>query len=205
MASGVDPKKIYAIDVREGFLSKLQDELGVNIINSEGKPVAKQIKELSGKKGGIDAAIDCFGSGGPLKGGYAALKEIASAGVGDGEGQLDFKGFRAWLFEQFAQKGTVNDAYGAVRRGGNIEVIGSRGDQFLRPTQDFMANEVNANGPWGGIPDDAQEVLQDIKEARLQNLELLLGQEQPFTAEGFGAGVQALRKSEVMGRVFYKM
>jgi D-arabinose 1-dehydrogenase-like Zn-dependent alcohol dehydrogenase len=94
-----------------------------------------------------------------------------------------------------------------VRNGGHVEVIGSRGDHLLRPTGKFMETEVTSCGPWGGTPQDAETVLQYIKDGKITSdqLDLLLGCEQHFTSEGFSKGVEALRKSEVMGRVFFKM
>jgi hypothetical protein len=70
-----------------------------------------------------------------------------------------------------------------------------------------METEVTSSGPWGGTPQDAETVLQYIKDKKItsEQLNLLLGREQPFTTEGFSQGVEALRKSEVMGRVFFRM
>jgi hypothetical protein len=50
-------------------------------------------------------------------------------------------------------------------------------------------------------------VLQYIKEGKIgmNQLELLLGKQLPFTKGGFSEGVEDLRKSRVMGRIYFKM
>ena len=205
LAAGVKPENIYAVDIREEFLDKLEQNLGVNSINSQGQPVVNHIKEKAG--GRVDAVIDCFGSGGNLKKAYAALEELVKAGIGDQEDQFNKKAVKNWLLNQFMNQGTIADAYNIVRNGGHVEVIGSRGDHIIRPTGKFMETEVSTSGPWGGTPDDATTVLQHMKEGKIGSgaLDLLLGQEFPFTEEGFSQGVQALRESKVMGRVFFAM
>jgi D-arabinose 1-dehydrogenase-like Zn-dependent alcohol dehydrogenase len=206
IAVGIQPENIYGIDVRSRFLDELSDVLGINTIDSGGALVADQIIKFNkGRK--VDFAIDTFGSGGNIKKAYAGLKELAKNGVGDKSWQMDLKRFRVFLVEQFMQQGTVNDALKVVRKGGAVEVIGSRGDHILYPTGDFMATEINKNGPWGGCSWDAEVVLHDIKDERIppKGLELLLGKELPFTAEGFEEGVRALRAGEIMGRIYFNM
>lgn len=205
MGAGVKSHNIYAVDIRQQFLDKLKENLGINTINSEGKPVAGDIKQLAESK--VDAAIDCFASAGNLRNAYAKLEDLVKRGIGDQEDQFNKKTLKNWLVNSFQNQGTIADAYSIVRNGGHVEIIGSRGDLLLRPTGKFMETEVTSCGPWGGTPQDAETVLQFIKDGKISSdqLDLLLGCEQPFTSEGFSEGVEALRKSEVMGRVFFKM
>ena len=205
IGAGVKPEYIYAVDVRQQYLDELKENLGLNIINSEGQKVAGQIKQMAG--GRVDAVIDCFGSGGNIKKAYASLEELVKAGVGDEENQFNKKSVKYWLLENFMSQGTISDAYDIVRNGGHVEVIGSRGDHILRPTGKFMETEVTSSGPWGGTPEDAKIVLQYIKEGKIgiNQLELLLGKQLPFTEAGFSEGVEDLRTSKVMGRVYFKM
>lgn len=204
LAFDIINKNIYAVDVRPEFLEILRRKLRVNTINSEGKPVADKIKEMAG--GPVDAAIDCFGSGGSLKQVYNSLEGLTRVGVGEGETQFNFGTFRDAM-NQLLRNGTINDARNAVRKGGDIQVIGARGDHVLIPTGSFMENEVDWSGPWGGTEADAKMVLEDIKRGYIpgKGLELLLGEELPFTAEGFAQGVKNLRDSAVMGRIYFKM
>lgn len=205
IGAGVNPKDIYAVDVRQQYLDKLQEKLGINTINSQGQKVAGHIKQMSGDR--VDAVIDCFGSGGNIKKSYFSLEELVKAGIGDGENQFNKKSVKNWLLENFMNQGTISDAYDIVRKGGHVEVIGSRGDHILRPTGKFMETEVTSSGPWGGTPEDANVVLQYIKESKIgiDQLELLLGKQHPFTETGFSEGVDDLRNSNVMGRVYFKM
>ena len=205
IGAGVKPEDIYAVDVRQEYLDELKENLGLNIINSGGQKVAEQIKQMVG--GRVDAVIDCFGSGGNIKNAYASLEELVKAGVGEGENQFNKESVKNWLLENFMSQGTISDAYDIVRNGGYVEVIGSRGDHILRPTGKFMETEVTSSGPWGGTPEDAKIVLQYIKEGKIgmNQLELLLGKQLPFTKEGFSEGVEDLRKSRVMGRIYFKM
>jgi len=205
IGAGVKPEDIYAVDVRQEYLDELKENLGLNIINSGGQKVAEQIKQMVG--GRVDAVIDCFGSGGNIKKAYASLEELVKAGVGEGENQFNKNSVKNWLLENFMSQGTISDAYDIVRNGGYVEVIGSRGDHILRPTGKFMETEVTSSGPWGGTPEDAKIVLQYIKEGKIgmNQLELLLGKQLPFTKEGFSEGVEDLRKSRVMGRIYFKM
>lgn len=205
IGAGVNPADIYAVDVRQPYLDELKEKLGLNIINSQGQKVAGQIKKMAGDR--VDAVIDCFGSGGNIKKSYFLLEELVKAGIGDGENQFNKKSVKNWLIENFMSQGTISDAYDIVRKGGHIEVIGSRGDHILRPTGKFMETEVTSSGPWGGTPEDAKVVLQYIKESKIgiNQLELLLGKQFPFTEAGFSEGVEDLRNSNVMGRVYFKM
>jgi hypothetical protein len=70
-----------------------------------------------------------------------------------------------------------------------------------------METEVTSSGPWGGTPDDAKIVLQHIAAGKIENLQLdlLLGKQLPFTETGFSQGVEDLRKSQVMGRIYFEM
>lgn len=205
VGAGVKPEDIYAVDVRQPYLDVLKENLGVNIIHSEGQKVAGQIKQMAG--GRVDAVIDCFGSGGNIKKAYNSLEELVKAGVGDGDHQFNKKSVKNWLLENFMSQGTIADAFDIVRNGGHIEVVGSRGDHILRPTGKFMETEVISSGPWGGTPEDATKVLQYIQEGKIGTgqLELLLGRQFPFTETGFADGVEDLRKSNVMGRVYFNM
>jgi D-arabinose 1-dehydrogenase-like Zn-dependent alcohol dehydrogenase len=205
LGAGVKPGDIYAVDIRQPYLDKLKENLGINCLNSEGKPVAKEIKQMAERK--VDAVIDCFASAGNLRQAYPELENLVKKGIGDQEDQFNKKTLKNWLVNNFQNQGTIADAYSIVRNGGHVEVIGSRGDHLLRPTGKFMETEVTSSGPWGGTPQDAETVLQYIKDKKItsEQLNLLLGREQPFTSEGFSQGVEALRKSEVMGRVFFRM
>jgi len=205
IGAGVRPENIYAVDLRQQYLDKLKEGLRINIINSQGQKVAGQIKQMAGGK--VDAVIDCVGSGGNIKKAFASLEELVKAGIGDGENQFNRKSVKNWILENFMAQGTISDSYDIVRNGGHVEVIGSRGDHMLRPTGKFMETEVTSRGPWGGTPEDAKIVLQYIQEGKISEnqLELLLGKQLPFTAIGFSEGVENLRKSEVMGRVYFKM
>jgi D-arabinose 1-dehydrogenase-like Zn-dependent alcohol dehydrogenase len=205
IGAGVKPEDIYAVDVRQEYLDELKENLGLNIINSGGQKAAEQVKQMVG--GRVDAVIDCFGSGGNIKNAYASLEELVKAGVGEGENQFNKESVKNWLLENFMSQGTISDAYDIVRNGGYVEVIGSRGDHILRPTGKFMETEVTSSGPWGGTPEDAKIVLQYIKEGKIgmNQLEFLLGKQLPFTKEGFSEGVEDLRKSRVMGRIYFKM
>ena len=204
LGAGVKTEDIYAVDVRQQYLDELKERLGLNIINSEGQPVAAEIKQMAG--GRVDAVIDCFGSGGNIKKAYPVLEELVNAGIGDGDNQFNKKSVKKWLLDHFMSKGTIADAYDVVRNGGYVEVIGSRGDHILRPTGKFMETEVTSSGPWGGTPDDANTVLAYIEEGKIKKnqLELLLGKQHPFTKAGFAEGVEDLRKSNVMGRIYFK-
>lgn len=205
LGAGVKPQDIYAVDIRQQYLDKLKENLGLNCLNSEDKPVAAEIKQQAGRK--VDAAIDCFASAGNIRKAYPALENLVEKGIGDQEDQFNKKTLKNWLVNNFQNQGTIADAYNIVRKGGHVEVIGSRGDHLLRPTGKFMETEVTSCGPWGGTPQDAETVLQFIKDEKITSaqLNLLLGCEQPFTSEGFSEGVDALRKSQVMGRIFFKM
>lgn len=205
IGAGVHPRDIYAVDVRQPYLDDLKNKLGVNVINSQGRKVAEEIKQMAGEK--ADAVIDCFGSGGNIKKAYPSLEALVKAGIGDGEDQFNKKSVKNWLIDNFMSKGTISDAYDIVRKGGHVEVIGSRGDHILRPTGTFMETEVTTSGPWGGTPDDAKMVLENIQNGKIgaEQLELLLGKGLPFTAEGFAEGVDDLRNSRVMGRIYFKM
>lgn len=205
LGAGVKPEDIYAVDIRQSYLDKLKENLGVNCLNSDGKPVANEIKQMA--EGKVDAVIDCFASAGNLRYAYPELENLVKKGIGDQEDQFNKKSLKSWLINSFQNQGTIADAYSIVRNGGHVEVIGSRGDHLLRPTGKFMETEVTSSGPWGGTPQDAETVLQFIKDEKITSaqLDLLLGREQPFTRDGFSQGVEALRKSEVMGRVFFRM
>jgi pentatricopeptide repeat protein len=205
IGAGINPENIYAIDVRQQYLDELKNKLGINVIHSQGQKLAAQIKKMAGDR--IDAVIDCYGSGGNIKKAYSSLEEMVKAGIGDEENQFNKKSVKNWLTENFMSKGTISDAYDIVRKGGHVVVIGSRGDHILRPTGKFMETEVTSSGPWGGTPEDAKIVLQYIKENKIKinQLELLLGKPLPFTETGFSEGVEDLRKSKVMGRVYFKM
>jgi D-arabinose 1-dehydrogenase-like Zn-dependent alcohol dehydrogenase len=205
IGAGVNPEDIFAVDVRQQYLDELKKRLGLNIINSQGQKVAEQIKQMTGDR--VDAVIDCFGSGGNIKKAYLSLEELVKAGIGDGENQFNKKSVKNWLTDNFMSKGTISDAYDIVRKGGHVLVIGSRGDHLLRPTGKFMETEVTSSGPWGGTPEDAKVVLQYMKEGKIgiNQLELLLGKQLPFTESGFAEGVEDLRNSKVMGRIYFKM
>ena len=205
IGAGVNPEDIYGVDVRQRYLDTLKEKLGINIIHSQGQQVAGQIKQMAGDR--VDAVIDCFGSGGNIKKAYFSLEELVKAGIGDGENQFNKNSVKNWLLDNFMSRGTISDAFDIVRKGGHIEIIGSRGDHILRPTGKFMETEVTSCGPWGGTPEDAKAVLQHIKEGRIviNQLELLLGKRLPFTEAGFAEGVEDLRNSKVMGRIYFKM
>jgi threonine dehydrogenase-like Zn-dependent dehydrogenase len=155
----------------------------------------------------VDAVIDCFASAGNIRKAYQELENLVKKGIGEQEDQFNKKTLKNWLLNNFQNQGTIADAYSVVRNGGHVEVIGSRGDHLLRPTGKFMETEVTSCGPWGGTPQDAETVLQLINDEKITSaqLNLLLGCEQPFTSKGFSEGVDALRKSQVMGRIFFKM
>jgi D-arabinose 1-dehydrogenase-like Zn-dependent alcohol dehydrogenase len=205
IGAGVNPEDIFAVDVRQQYLDELKEKLGLHVINSQGQRVAGQIKQMAG--GRVDAVIDCFGSGGNIKKAYSSLEELVKAGMGDEENQFNKKSVKNWLTDNFISMGTISDAYDVVRKGGHVEVIGSRGDHILRPTGKFMETEVTSSGPWGGTPEDAEVVLQSIEENKIgiNQLELLLGKQLPFTEAGFSEGVEDLRNAKVMGRIYFKM
>lgn len=205
IGAGVNIENIYAVDVRQQFLDELKEKLGINIINSQGQKVATQIKQMAGD--GVDAVIDCFGSGGNIRKAYFSLEKLVKAGMGDKENQFNQQTLKNWLIENFMFQGTIPDAYDIVRKGGHVVVIGSRGDHILRPTGKFMETEVTSTGPWGGTPEDAKVVLQYIKENKIaiDQLNVLLGKQIPFTKIGFSEGVEDLRNGKVMGRIYFKM